>query len=109
MYPYRIFNKHFSKKNIKNVFEKDIRNKPSIGIDGININAFEKKLDTEMEIINRKVLNQTYNFSFYKEKLISKGRDKFPRVISIPTVRDKIVLKSIFNTLSDIFSSPFHY
>jgi len=103
MQPYRIFNKNFSKKNIKKVFEEDIRNKPSVGIDGITITTFEKKLDNEMDTINRKVLNKTYNFSFYKEKLISKGRGKPPRVISIPTIRDKIVLKSIFNTLSEIF------
>ncbi len=104
MQPYRIFNKNFSKKNIKKVFEEDIRNKPSVGIDGITITTFEKKLDIEMATINRKVLNKTYNFSFYKEKLISKGREKPPRVISIPTIRDKIVLKLIFNTLSEIFS-----
>lgn len=104
MQAYRIFNKNFSKRSIKKVFEEDIRNKPSVGIDGITITSFEKKLDIEMDTINRKVLNQTYNFSFYKEKLISKGREKPPRVISIPTIRDKIVLKSIFNTLSEIFS-----
>lgn len=105
MKPYAIFNKNFKTKNIKKVFEEDIRNKPSVGIDGITITTFEKKLDFEMDTINRKILNQTYNFSFYKEKLISKGREKLPRVISIPTIRDKIVLKSIFNTLSEIFSA----
>jgi len=105
MQPYRIFNKNFKSKNIKKVFEESIRNKPSIGLDGINITVFEKKLDIELDIINRKIMNKTYNFSFYKEKLISKGRNKFPRVISIPTIRDKIVLKLIFNTLSEIYDS----
>ena len=38
-----------------------------------------------------------------KEELISKGKNKFPRIISIPTIRDKIVLKIIFNTLYEIF------
>lgn len=103
-YPFRVFNKNFKVKNIKNVFDNFIKNKPSTGIDGININSFEKKSDIEFEIINRKVLDKTYNFSFYKEKLISKGRNKYPRVISLPTIRDKIVLKTIFNTLSEIYS-----
>ena len=105
MKPYLIVNKNFKTKNIKKVFEEDIRNKPSVGIDGITITTFEKKLDIEMDTINRKIFNQTYNFSFYKEKLISKGREKLPRVISIPTIRDKIVLKSIFNTLSEMFNA----
>ncbi len=103
IYPFKIFNKNFNIKNIKKTFEDSIKNRPSIGIDGINIQSFEKKLDDEFNLINRKVMGNTYNFSFYKEKLISKGRDKNPRVISIPTIRDKIVLKSIFNTLNTIY------
>ena len=102
-YPFKIFNKNIKIKNIKKVFDDTIKNKPSIGIDGINIKSYEKKQDSEFELINRKILNKTYNFSFYKEKLISKGKNKFPRIISIPTIRDKIVLKIIFNTLYEIF------
>lgn len=102
-YPFKIFNKNIKIKNIKKVFDDTIKNKPSIGIDGINIKNYEKKQDSEFELINRKILNKTYNFSFYKEKLISKGKNKFPRIISIPTIRDKIVLKIIFNTLYEIF------
>lgn len=103
-YPFKIFNKNFKLKNIKKVFDNSIKNKPSTGIDGININSFEKILDNELETINRKVFNKTYNFSFYKEKLISKGRNKYPRVISLPTLRDKIVLKTIFNTLTEMYA-----
>jgi retron-type reverse transcriptase len=102
-YPFKIFNKNIKIKNIKKIFDNTIKNKPSIGIDGINIKNYEKKQDSEFELINRKILNKTYNFSFYKEKLISKGKNKFPRIISIPTIRDKIVLKIIFNTLYEIF------
>lgn len=39
------------------------------------------------------LLNNTYQFSLYKEKLVSKGRDSKPRAISIPTNRDKLLLK----------------
>lgn len=42
-------------------------------------------------------------FLFYKEKLISKGKNKFPRIISIPTNRDKLVLKSMSVFLSSIY------
>lgn len=103
MKPYKIFTKNFTTKNLKKVYEKSIKSKPSIGIDGINIKVFDAKIDNEIELINRKVLAKTYNFSFYKERLISKGKNKYPRVISIPTLRDKIALKAIFNTLSEIY------
>lgn len=103
MKPFKIFNRNFKKKNIKKVYDESIKNKPSTGIDGVNIKVFDEKLDDEIKIINRKILNKTYCFSFYKERLISKGRNKFPRVISIPTIRDKIVLKNIFDTLYEIY------
>lgn len=104
-FPFRIFNKNIKIKNIEKVFNDSIKNKPSTGIDGINLTTFEINKNNEFEIINRKILNKTYNFSFYKEKLISKGKNKYPRVISIPTIRDKIVLKIIHNTLYEIYEN----
>lgn len=101
--PYKIFLKHFSKKNIQKVYSESIRNKPSVGIDGKNIDCFDRNLKQEIEIIHRKILKGSYDFSFYKEKLILKGKNKYPRVISIPTIRDKIVLKIIFNILKEIY------
>lgn len=38
------------------------------------------------------MFNNTYNFTPYKQKLISKGKNKYPRIISIPTIRDKLTL-----------------
>lgn len=105
MKPFQVFNKNISLENIRLIYDTNIKHKSSVGIDGINIKSFEKKLNSEIEIIHRKVSNQTYNFSFYREKLISKGRNKLPRVISIPTIRDKIVLKILFKTLSEIFKN----
>lgn len=104
-YPFKIFNRNIKIKNIKKVFEDSIQHKPSIGIDGINIKSFEIIKDIEFNIINKKIVNKTYNFSFYKEKLISKGRMKYPRVLSIPTIRDKIALKIIYNTLLEIYQN----
>jgi RNA-directed DNA polymerase len=103
MKPYQIINRNFKCKNIDSIYQNFILNKPSVGVDGINIKSFKEKAETEISIINNKFLNQTYNFSFYKEKLISKGKEKFPRVISIPTIRDKITLKIIFKSLYEIF------
>lgn len=77
----------------------------SPGIDRINRKTFEKDLSTHLKTIVRKVNNGTYKFSKYREKLISKGRDKAPRVISIPTIRDKIVLRALCNILLNVLHS----
>ena len=44
------------------------------------------------------------NYSPYMEKLISKGRNKNPRIISIPSIKDRIVLYVLKETLHKIFS-----
>ncbi|QQZ30970.1 hypothetical protein HMY34_12950 [Thiothrix subterranea] len=53
--------------------------------------------------MNKKVSNDGYNFTPYKKKLISKGENKFPRIISIPTIRDRLTLRSLCNLLSDTY------
>ncbi|NLP52448.1 reverse transcriptase domain-containing protein [Bacillus sp. RO1] len=99
----KIFNKSFRKKAIKKIYEERVKLKPSTGIDGVNDVSFGKHIDLYVEVINRKVFNDTYKFSPYKEKLINKGKGKFPRVISVPTLRDKLTLAILHNILSEVF------
>lgn len=89
------FEQIFSQDSLKKIFEEYISHKSSTGIDNRTAFSFSQDLDNQVSIINRKVLDGTYKFSNYKQKLISKGANKYPRVISIPTVRDKLVLKTL--------------
>ncbi len=89
------FNSLFSLDNVKKIYITKIYEKSSVGIDKITSEKFIKNLETNLSTINRKVLNGTYKFTAYRELLILKGRDKYPRVISIPTIRDKIVIEII--------------
>lgn len=89
------FNATFNKGCLWEIFFRDIRPTTSIGTDGISSKKFESILETELDIILRKVSLKSYSFSRYKEKLVNKGFDKYPRQISIPTVRDKLVLKAV--------------
>ncbi|NRS15859.1 RNA-dependent DNA polymerase [Brevibacillus sp. HB1.4B] len=100
-----VYKKKFTEKEIRHVYETVIKKKATTGLDRINKETFEKNLDENIEIITRKVANGTYDFISYKEKLIMKGRDKFPRVISIPTIRDKITLNIVKGILSTEFQS----
>jgi hypothetical protein len=43
------------------------------------------------ETVSKKCHNGSFRFSPYREKLVSKGRHKLARVISIPSARDKVV------------------
>ena len=97
---------HFAEDNLEELyFDKLAAKKGSVGVDGITNELFAQRFDEEVNIIQRKVANESYDFSFYKEKLISKGRNSKPRTISIPTNRDKLVLKVLHGFLNDTFDS----
>ncbi|MBU1566238.1 MAG: hypothetical protein KJ630_11525, partial [Proteobacteria bacterium] len=55
--------------------------------------------------IQNKVTTHSYIFTPYLETLFSKGRHKPPRLISIPTIRDKITLTAINRCLQYHFPS----
>ncbi|WP_158161207.1 reverse transcriptase domain-containing protein [Grimontia hollisae] len=98
------FNKEFQKENLKEIFSKHIVYSGATGIDNINQYTFRNQLDTQIEIISRKMIEGSYTFSKYKLKLITKGRNKSPREISIPTVRDRVALRALCNFLQNRFA-----
>jgi len=99
-----LFNEIFQPHSLLDIYFTEIQSKKSIGIDKINRQSFEKRLNENINTINRKVLNGTYLFTCYKLKLISKGRNKTPRIISVPTIRDKITLRTLSLFLSELYS-----
>lgn len=74
----------------------------AVGIDGTSKERFDEILDNELSLIQRKIENNTYEFSFYKQKLIVKSMNK-TREISIPTLRDKLVIKYLDFSIRDKF------
>lgn len=74
----------------------------TVGIDGTSKQKFDEILDEELSLIQRKIENNTYDFSFYKQKLIVKSMNK-TREISIPTLRDKLVIKYLDFYIRDKF------
>lgn len=104
----RSFNKAFIKANISDVYNQRLRYKKSGGIDGVGRDSFYRDVDESIEVISRKVKNGTYKFTPYAEILISKGRDKLPRVLSVPTKRDQLTLSCLKDCLHEIFKDNVH-
>lgn len=97
------FEKHFSIDNLKRIFTEYIVYSGATGIDNLDQYVFRKQLDEQVEILSRKMLSGTYRFTKYKLKLVSKGRGKVPREISIPTVRDRIAMRAICDFLTECY------
>ncbi|OUE31481.1 Reverse transcriptase (RNA-dependent DNA polymerase) [Clavibacter michiganensis] len=60
-------------------------------------------LGKECELISRRLRSGNYTFTPYKQLLKSKGANKVPRVISIPTARDRIALRALAEVLKGSF------
>jgi hypothetical protein len=101
--------KHFSEESLKKIFSDHIVYSGAVGIDNLDQNAFRKQLDNQVKIISRKTLAGSYKFTKYKLKLVSKGRGKVPREISIPTVRDRIALRAMCNFLTDRYKGSINF
>ena len=99
------FHQNLEEAELIALYKKYFAKKYSVGIDGVTNKQFAKNLDQEVDIIRRKATSLKYNFSCYREKLILKGAGSNPRVISVPTNRDKLLLKVLFNFLREVFES----
>jgi len=105
----RKFEKHFSEKNLETIFTDHIIYSGATGIDNLDQYAFRPQLKNQVEILSRKVLAGTYKFTKFKLKLVSKGRGKVPREISIPTVRDRIALRALCNFLGQHYKKTISF
>lgn len=89
--------------SLNKIYEEKFKYNTTKGIDRINGVQFEKQSQSQIQVIHDKCLNGTYKISPYLELLKSKGRGKSPRVLAIPTVRDRIVLYILKELLFKVF------
>ena len=105
----RQFETHFSEENLKSLYESIVALSSATGIDNLDHRSMQPVLDEQLAIISDKTLKGTYRFTKYKLKLVSKGRGKVPREISIPTIRDRIALRALCDFLAECFSDDVRF
>lgn len=99
----RSFKKHFARKSLLRIYTDKIKHSGAIGLDRTRPASLDSRLNDELDHIIQKVQQGKYRFTAYKEKLILKGAGSCPRQISIPTARDRIVLRALCECLADVF------
>lgn len=69
------------------------------------MNGFQFALNAkgELGVASAKILSGKFRFSPYLEVLKAKGREKAPRLIGIPTVRDRVVIHQLNKFLAAVF------
>ena len=101
---YILYNERFTKGALQQIYEEKISSSRTVGRDGTRQETFKANLDDEINLILKKVGACTYRFTAYKQKLISKGAHKPPRVLSIPTIRARLTLRVLNEIISHVFS-----
>lgn len=91
------FSEYIEKIDFSSYYDKHIGLKRGGGRDRLSPRKYRNRFERESEVIKIKCMYGSYRFSLYNEKLILKGSEKFPRVISILIVRDRFVL-SVLNS-----------
>ncbi|KAE8546819.1 MULTISPECIES: reverse transcriptase domain-containing protein [Marinobacter] len=97
------FDQYFDKEYLEKIYHNRVIVSGATGIDNLSQRHFWGIQKDQIDVIVRKVLSGNYEFTKYKQKLASKGAGKVPREISIPTIRDRIVLRALCDFLTDHF------
>ena len=99
----------YDSNNLERIYSEHIIYSSATGIDKVSHKSFRKNIKKQISIVERKVLNGDYSFTKYKLKLISKGRGKAPREISIPTIRDRIILRGLCDYLNEVYKNEIEF
>ena len=97
------FEELFSEAHLLEAFNTRHSDAMSRGLDRRNGPAFALVAESEITIISRKCLEGSYRFTPYLESLKVKDRASSPRLISIPSIRDRIVLTQLNKLLRAVF------
>jgi len=98
-----LFESLFAPIDLYSVFEDKHATSTSKGIDRINGFQFSARAEAEFVTASNKCIAGTYYFAPYLEVLKAKGRNKPPRLIGIPTIRDRVVLAQLNRFLAAVF------
>ncbi|WP_419821231.1 reverse transcriptase domain-containing protein [Anoxybacterium hadale] len=99
-----MYKKYFNEDGLIKAYQKIKIGKLSTGIDRVNRATFEKLKGQALKEVSNKILNGTYFPTPYREVLIVKNAESCPRRLSIPTIRDKIIMEVLKEILKDKYT-----
>jgi RNA-directed DNA polymerase len=103
--------KLLSKAKLRNAWQKSRDNTIKAGrpgIDGVSAQHFAARLDTNLQTLTETLRNGTYGPSRLRAVLIPKPNSEKFRLICIPTIRDRIVQRTIVDYLVENKKFPIY-
>lgn len=91
----------FTYLELKEQFPEIDINNLAVGSDGMHASEFNKHSSDIYNNNSESIINKTYIPVPYKERLILKGRNHLPRLISIPSIKDRYILSGLNNYIQN--------
>jgi retron-type reverse transcriptase len=98
-----LFRNLFSSDRLQESFETKYYRSSAKGLDRVSGMHFRRDAPLVLEWASKKCLSGNLKFTPYLEVLKPKGRGREPRVIGIPTIRDRVVLGHLHRFISAVF------
>ena len=104
---YSLHDKVFAEKTLRAAYDRVARNRGAPGVDGMTVEAFGQRLDTEIERLRGAWQSGTYRPQAIRRVWIPKLGTDEQRPLGIPTVRDRVVQAALVSVLEPIFEHTF--
>ena len=104
---FSLIDKIASKANLEDAAKHVIGNKGCAGIDNITVEQYAKRLESELEKLQTKLLDGTFQPSATKRVYIPKPGSTEQRPLGIPTVSNRVANGAIVNAIEPIFEETF--
>ncbi len=104
---YSLIDKVGSLRNLRASFAKVKANGGSAGVDRVTIEMFERRLEENLERLEKELISGSYQPQAIRRVWIPKPGSKEKRPLGIPTVRDRVVQGALRNVLGPIFEREF--
>jgi len=103
-----LIDKIYKRKNLELAWEKVRRNRGAGGVDGQSIEAYERKLDEQLDKLHEELKQASYRPQPVRQRKIPKaGQPGKYRSLGIPTVNDRVCQQAVQNRLEPIFEPLF--
>ena len=104
---FRLIDKVFSERNLYVAAHKVIANEGAPGVDHVTVEAFEKRLDENVQKLSAALRTDEYRPQAIRRTYIPKPGSHEQRPLGIPTVRDRVVQAAVRHVIEPIFEKEF--
>lgn len=104
---FSLIDKIYRPEILAKAFEDVKKNGGCGGVDYQTVESYAEKLEANLEILSRRLQEDTYHPQAIRRKWIAKPGSREKRPLGIPTVRDRVVQTALRYTLEPIFEREF--